>query len=149
MNVRRLNAAQSAASGLEALASSSLKKLPVVLGVSSGARRSKHWPSSRMGATRTNVQSGSWACALAPERYAKRQAAQGWSAFARVEASRFQAGGTGCTLPSVTKPLPNPSLERTSTGEVAWARGFSGYKPPRGQATSPVEVRSAQTLGRR
>ena len=138
MNVRRLNAAQSAASGLEALASSSLKKLPVVLGVSSGARRSKHWPSSRMGATRTNVQSGSWACALAPERYAKRQAAQGWSAFARVEASRFQAGGTGCTLPSVTKPLPNPSLERTSTGLALGPRAVSGHHPSRGPSANPA-----------
>jgi hypothetical protein len=34
--------------------------------------------------------------------------------------------------------LPNPSLERTSTGKAPWPRGFHAYHPPCGQATSPV-----------
>ena len=42
------------------------------------------------------------------------------------------------SLPSVTRALPNPSLERTSTGKAPWPRGFHAYHPPRGQATSPV-----------
>ena len=138
MKVRRLNPAQSAASGLEALASSSVTKFPVVLRVSCDARRSKHSPSSRVDVTRTNIQSGSWACALAPERYARRQAAQGWSEFARVEALRFQAGGTGCTLPSFTKPLPNPSLERTSTGLAFGPRTGQCHHPLRGPNANPA-----------
>ena len=42
------------------------------------------------------------------------------------------------SLPSFTRALPNPSLERTSTGKAPWPRGFHAYHPPRGQATSPV-----------
>ena len=55
--------------------------------------------------------------------------------------------GSGYSLPSVTKALPNPSLERTSTGMALGPRGYAGHHPPRGPSATPGGVRSAQTLG--
>ena len=34
--------------------------------------------------------------------------------------------------------MPNPSLERTSTGLPLGPRGLSGYRPPRGPSANPV-----------
>ena len=46
--------------------------------------------------------------------------------------------GSGYSLPSVTKALPNPSLERTSTGMALGPRGYAGHHPPRGPSATPV-----------
>ena len=34
--------------------------------------------------------------------------------------------------------MPNPSLERTSTGLAHWPRGRAGYHRPRGQHANPA-----------
>ncbi len=44
-------------------------------------------------------------------------------------------------------PLPNPSLERTSTGKALGPRGGVVHHPPRGPSAYPASARSAQTLG--
>jgi hypothetical protein len=46
--------------------------------------------------------------------------------------------GVGSSVPSFTVALPNPSLERTSTGLALGPRGYSGHHPPRGPSTNPV-----------
>jgi len=103
-----------------------------------GARGAKNPASPSIRSTRPVLESGFWACALAPLRHAKRQAAQGWSAYGSARVHRLQTRGTCCALPSFTKPLPNPSLERTSTGLALGPRRFSGYRPPRGPSANPV-----------
>jgi len=42
--------------------------------------------------------------------------------------------------------LPNPSLERTSTGMALGPRGRAVYHRPRGPSAIPAAARSAQTL---
>jgi len=138
MKVRSWNAAQSAASARpswrvlrrEQFAASSRSLL--------GAPGAENPASPSIRSNRPVLESGFWACALAPLRHAKRQAAQGWSAHGHAGVHRLQTRGTGCALASFTKPLPNPSLERTSTGLALGPRRFSGYRPPRGPNTNPV-----------
>jgi hypothetical protein len=55
-----------------------------------------------------------------------------------TEWSAAPSFGVGATVPSFTVALPNPSLERTSTGEALGPRGFPAYPPPRGPSASPV-----------
>jgi hypothetical protein len=85
------------------------------------------------------IKSVSGACALGgPQRLANGVQAQVLAEYGHAEQSGLQVGVYVTSLPSVTRALPNPSLERTSTGKAPWPRGFHAYHPPRGQATSPV-----------
>jgi hypothetical protein len=85
------------------------------------------------------IQSVSGACALGgPERLAKGAQAQVLMEYDHAERSSPQFRVYVTSVPSVTSALPNPSLERTSTGKAPWPRGFHAYHPPRGQATSPA-----------
>jgi len=43
--------------------------------------------------------------------------------------------------------LPNPSLERTSTGLALGPRAVQCHHPSRGPSANPASARSAQTLG--
>ena len=87
---------------------------------------------------RTVLESGSWACAFVAIPHATHLAAQGWPASAQTMANRFQARGAGCSLPSFTRALPNPSLERTSTGLALGPRTGQCHHPLRGPSTNPV-----------
>jgi hypothetical protein len=49
-----------------------------------------------------------------------------------------QVAATGYAMSPATKPLPNPSLERTSTGLALGPRSYSGHHPLRGPSTNPV-----------
>jgi hypothetical protein len=55
-----------------------------------------------------------------------------------VEPSSSQFRGSGRTVPSFTKPLPNPSLERTSPGLALGPRAGQCHHPSRGPSANPV-----------
>ena len=55
----------------------------------------------------------------------------------------------GSTAFLVRCVLPNPSVERTSTGMPLGPRRSSGHHPPRGPSAIPAPARSPQTLGRK
>jgi hypothetical protein len=46
--------------------------------------------------------------------------------------------GAGGSVPSFNVALPNPSLERTSTGMALGPRGYAVHHPPRGPSTTPL-----------
>jgi hypothetical protein len=134
------NAAPSAASTRHRWRVTRHEQVTVAAGANCGALVPEGSASSGIFATRAVLGSGSRACAFVPGLYARRQAAQGWSASAQTRALRFQASRAGCSVPSFTKSLPNPSLERTSTGLALGPRGFSGYRPPRGPSANPASA---------
>jgi hypothetical protein len=138
MRVSRTNAAQSAANTPHRWREACQELVEAVESSNHGALVAEYPASSRLGSPRAAPGSGSRACAFVPGLYARRQAAQCWSASAHVKELRFQASGAGCSVPSFTRSLPNPSLERTATGLALGPRGFSGYRPPRGPSANPA-----------
>jgi hypothetical protein len=138
MKVRSWNAARSAANTRRHWRATRRRHFAVTAGSVHSALVAESPASPNIRSARTSHESGSWACALAQLLHARRQAAQGWSEYGRAKRSCLQARGAGCTVPSVTVALPNPSLERTSTGMALVPRAGADHHPPRGPSTTLV-----------
>jgi hypothetical protein len=121
VNARRLNAAHSAADGTVSVA---LGRCDI----------SKQGLSGKSGATRFKAMAAVVAsrdCALgALARFVT-------SLQAQVQ-TQLQSLPPAALTRSATNPLPNPSLERTSTGKPFGPRGSRVYAPPRGPSAFPV-----------
>ena len=64
--------------------------------------------------------------------------AQVLAEYGHAEQSGLPVGGLVTSVPSVTDPLPNPSLERTSTGKPLGPRAGQCHHPSRGPSAFPV-----------
>ena len=88
---------------------------------------------------RRHSKSGSGSCALGlAECSAAYVQAQVLAETFNTEPLRFQSGGVGSVVASVTVALPNPSLERTSTGKPLGPRAGQCHHPSRGPSAFPV-----------
>jgi hypothetical protein len=85
------------------------------------------------------IKSVSGACALGGlERLANSIQAQVLAEYGHAEQSGLQVGVYVTSLPSVTRALPNPSVERTSTGKALGPRTSQCHHPSRGPSASPA-----------
>jgi hypothetical protein len=70
--------------------------------------------------------------------FGPRCAGAGFQDAGTAQQVRVGIGATGTSVSFATGALPNPSLERTSTGMALGPRGYAVHHPPRGPSTTPV-----------
>jgi hypothetical protein len=115
--VRRLNAAHSAAEWASGATLERCDRSNLSLKGNTVATRFKG-----------HAKLSSLACASATVRFASARRAQ----------VQIEVVPPAASASSATDPLPNPSLERTSTGLALGPRTGQCHHPPRGPSTNPV-----------